>query len=84
LCNRSPERIRLDVVREPPAAVDLDHRQPLPIRRLERGSAADVYLAELEAELVAELPHLHERALAQMATLGVVDDDVRVTDRCPA
>ena len=39
--------------------------------------AADVHLTELEAELVAELPHPDERALAQMAPVGVVDDDLR-------
>jgi len=77
LCNRTPEGVRLDVVREPPPAVDLDHRQPLPVGRLERRIAADVHLTELEAELVAELPHPDERALAQMAPVGVVDDDLR-------
>jgi hypothetical protein len=45
LCNRTPECSELDVVREAPPAVDLDHRQPFAIGRLERGIPADVDLA---------------------------------------
>ena len=57
-------------------AVDLDHRQPLAIGLLEGRIAGDVDLAQLEPELVAEPPHLLERALAEMAPLRVVDDDL--------
>jgi hypothetical protein len=77
LCNRSPEGFGLDVVREAAPAVDLDDGQPLPILRLERRVAADVHLAQLEAELVPQRPHLRERALAQVAAFRVVDDDLR-------
>jgi len=76
LCNRFSERIGLDVVGETAPAVDLDDREPLPIRGLERRIAADVHLQQIEAELVAERAHLFERALAQMAALGVKDADV--------
>jgi hypothetical protein len=75
LCNRSPEGLGLDVVRAATPAVDLDDGQPLPVLGLERRVAADVHLAQLEAELVPERPHLGERALAQVAALRVVDDD---------
>jgi hypothetical protein len=84
LCNRSPERLELDVVREPPPAVDLDDRQPLSIGRLEHGIARDVDLPQLEPELRLEFPHLPERAFAEMTSLGVVEDDLGLRDRCPA
>ena len=67
----------LNVVGEAPSAVDLDDRQPLPVGLLEGLVAGDVDLAQLEAELVAQRPHLLERALAEVAALGVVDDDLR-------
>jgi hypothetical protein len=70
------------VVRKTPPAVDLDDRDPLPVGGLERLVAADVDLAKLELELLAERPNLRQRALAEVAALGVVDDDLR--DRCPA
>jgi hypothetical protein len=76
LCNRTAEGIDLDVVREAPPAVDLDDRQPLAILGLELLVAGDVDLAELEAELVPEGSHLRQRPLAEVAALGVVDDDV--------
>jgi hypothetical protein len=82
LCNRTPECSELDVVREAPPAVDLDHRQPLPIGRLERRIPADVDLAQLESELVLQPAHLLERALAEVATLRVEDGYVGLTDRC--
>jgi hypothetical protein len=53
LCNCAPERVRVDVVHEPAPAVDLDDRDPLPVRRLELGIAVDRNLRQLEAELVA-------------------------------
>jgi hypothetical protein len=76
LCNRSPERIDLDVVCEAASAVDLDHREPLAILRLERVVAGDVDLAEREAELRLERPQLLERPFAEVAALGVIDGDV--------
>lgn len=77
-----PERVLLHEVRERPFAVDLDDRQPLAVARLEDGVAADVDRLELEAELRAEGGQLRERPLAEMAALGVVDDDFR--DRAPS
>jgi len=76
LCNRSAEGVRLDVIREPAAAVDLDDRQPLPVLGLERGVAGDVHLAELEAQLSAEPRDDAAGALAEMAPLRVVEDDL--------
>jgi hypothetical protein len=76
LCNRTAEGVHLHVVRKPPPAVDLDDRQPLPVLRLEGGVPGDVDLAQVEPELPLQLPHLLERSLAEVAALGVVDDDV--------
>jgi hypothetical protein len=76
LCNRTPEGVHLQVVCKAPPAVDLHDRQPLAILRLERGIAGDVDLAKAEAELRLQLSKLLERALAEVAALGVEDDDV--------
>jgi hypothetical protein len=76
LCNRLTERIDVQVVRETAPPVDLDHREPLAILGLEGRVPGDVHLPEGEPELRLELPHLRERPLAEMAALGVIDDDV--------
>ena len=76
LCNRSPEGVRLDVIGETAAPVDLDHRQPFPVFGLERGVAGDVHLAEVEAELVPKVCDHAAGALAEMAPIGVVEDDL--------
>ena len=52
MCNRSAEGVRLNVVGEAAPSVDLDDRDPLPVRGLELGVAVDRDLAQLEAELV--------------------------------
>jgi hypothetical protein len=44
LCNRTAERVDLEVVREAAAAVDLDDREPLAVLGLEGLVAADVDL----------------------------------------
>jgi hypothetical protein len=75
--HRAAERVLLQVVDEPPLAVDLDHRQPLAVRPLELGIAADVDLLEIEVELVAQAGDLLPRALAEVAALRVEDDDAR-------
>ncbi|HLY93641.1 MAG TPA: hypothetical protein VKP14_02240 [Gaiellaceae bacterium] len=75
MCNRSAQRFGLDVVREPAPAVDLDDGQPLPVFGLEGRVAADVDFPQIEAELVAERPHLCERALAQVTAFSVVNGD---------
>jgi hypothetical protein len=84
LCNRTSERVELDVVREAPPAVDLDHRQPLAIGGLESRVSADVDLAQLEPELVSEPPQLRQRALAKVTALRVEDGYVGLTGRCHA
>ena len=76
MCNRSAQRIDLDVVGETPPAVDLHHREPFPVLGLEGLVPADIDLAEREAELGLERPDLVERPLAEVAALRVVDDDV--------
>jgi len=75
LCNRPPQRVGLDVVGETAPAVDLHHGQPLAVFGLEGRVAPDVDLDQIEAELGAQRAHLFERALAQVAVLGVVNDD---------
>jgi hypothetical protein len=64
------------VVGKTSAAVDLDDRQPLAVLGLERLVAADVDLAEREAELCLQLPQSSDGDLAEVAPLRVVDDDV--------
>jgi hypothetical protein len=76
LCNRGAQHIDLDVVGETPPSVDLDDREPLPVFGFERLVAADIHLAQREAELGLERPNLRERALAEVAARRVVDDDV--------
>jgi hypothetical protein len=77
LCNRPPQRIRVDVVDETPPAVDLDDRDPLPVRRLELGVAVDRDLAEAEAEFVPRRADDASRRLAEMAARRGVEDDLR-------
>jgi phosphoglycerate dehydrogenase-like enzyme len=74
LCNRTAERIGVDVVDEPPPAVDLDHRDPLPVLGLE-GVAVDPDLAQLEAELVPRRTDDTAGRLAQVAARRGVEDD---------
>jgi hypothetical protein len=76
LCNRTPEGFELNVIRKAPFAVDLDDGQPLPVGLLESRIAGDIDLSQLEAELVAQRPYLFERAFAEVAAFGVVDDDL--------
>jgi hypothetical protein len=74
---RTAEGVRLNVVREPRAAVDLDGGDQLAVAGLELGDAADVDSLELEPELRPERLDLRQRPLAEMAPLRVVDDDPR-------
>jgi hypothetical protein len=52
LCNRTAKRVGVHVIDETPPAVDLHHRDPLAVGRLELGIAVDRHLPQLEAELV--------------------------------
>jgi hypothetical protein len=65
----------MDVVHEAPPAVDLDDRDPLPVRSLERGVAVDRDLAQVEAELVPCLRDDTPGRLAEVATRRCVEDD---------
>jgi hypothetical protein len=67
----------MDVEGKSLLTVDFDDRDQLPVPSLELRIAADVDLGHLEPELVSELAHLTQRALAEVATLRVVDDYVR-------
>ena len=69
--------LRLHVVRERPAAVDLDRREPLAVPSLELGNAGDVDLVEVELELALQLRDDGARPRAEMAIGRVVDDDAR-------
>ena len=64
-------------VHERPLAVDLDHRQPLAVARLELGVAGDVDLGELELRVRAHGDERLPRPLAEVAAGRVVEDDLR-------
>jgi hypothetical protein len=76
LCDLPAERIGLDEVRERPLAVDLDDRKPLAVAGLELRVAADVDLLQVEPEVVPSGTHDTLRSSAEVAPLGVVEDDV--------
>jgi hypothetical protein len=64
------------VIDEAPAAVDLHHRDPLPVRRLELGVAVDRDLTQLEAERVARGRDDAPGGLAEVAARCGVEDDL--------
>jgi hypothetical protein len=84
LCNRTAERFGLEVIGETPPPVDLDDREPFAVLGFERGVAADVDLAQREAELDLKHTELLEHALAEVAALRVIDDDCGARGRCHA
>ena len=69
--------VGIDVVDERPLAVDLDHREPLAVSRLELRVTTDVDLGEVEPELGPSLPHDSKRPLTEVAALRVVERDAR-------
>jgi hypothetical protein len=69
--------IWIHVIDENALAVDLHNRQPLAILRLEPRIPADVDLLELEVGLFADLFENRARALAEVAALCVIKDDLR-------
>jgi len=77
LCNRLAERVGVHVVDEAAAAVDLHHRDPLAVGRLERGVAVDRDLAQLEAELAARSRDDTPGRLAEVAARRGIEDDLR-------
>jgi hypothetical protein len=70
------QRSLVDEVHERALPVDLDHRKPLAVARFELGIAADVHLLELEAELAPKALDRFARTRAEMAAVGVVEDDL--------
>ena len=58
-------------------AVDLDHRDQLPVASLELVVRRDVDLAVVELEVAPELAELRTCALAEVTALRVEEDDVR-------
>ena len=75
MCDLSAERLRLDEVRERPFAVDLHDRKPLAVPRLELRVAADVDLLQLEPEFVPRGVDDPPCGCAEVAPLGVEEDD---------
>jgi hypothetical protein len=75
LCELPPQRVRRHEERERPLAVDLDHRQPLPIAALQLGVAGDVDLLELELDVRPDRLEDPARGRAQVAVRSVVEDD---------
>jgi hypothetical protein len=76
LCDLTAERIGLDEERERPLAVDLNDREPLAVAGLELRVAADIDLLQVEPEVVPNGTHDTLRGGAEVAPLGVVEDDV--------
>jgi hypothetical protein len=76
LCDLPAERIGLDEVRECALAVDLNDRKPVAVAGLELRVAADVDLFQVEPEVVPSGTHDTLRRGAEVAPLGVVEDDV--------
>ena len=75
MCDLLAQRIGLHEVRERTLAVDLDDGEPLAILRLELGVPADVHLIEVEPEVGPRGLDDAPRSRAEMAALGVVEDD---------
>jgi hypothetical protein len=76
LCDLPAKRLGLDEIRERARTVDLHDGEPLAVAGLELRVAADVDLLELEPELVPRGTHDALRGGAEVALLGVVEDDV--------
>jgi hypothetical protein len=72
----TPERRRRHVVRERSPPVDLDDREQLAVAGLQLRVTGDVDFLERERQLVANRRERVARAVAQVATGGVVEDDV--------
>ena len=76
MCDLPTKCLRLDEVRERALTVDLHDGKPLAVAGLEPRVAADVDLLQLEPELVPSGTHDALRGGAEVAPLGVVEDDV--------
>ena len=84
MCNRATECIGLQEVRKASPSIDFDDGNPLAIFGFQRVVAGDVDVSQLEAQFIPKFAQLLERALAQVTTLCVIDDDLRLTGRCHA
>jgi hypothetical protein len=73
----TPQRRLVHEVDERALPVDLDHRQPLAVTRLELGVTGDVDLGELEVRICRDGDERLARALAEVAARRVVEDDLR-------
>src|SRR5207245_896237 len=71
-----PQRVGGNVIDEGALAVDLDHRKPLPVARLELGVATDFDLLEPHAELAADLLDHCPRTLAEVTARRAVKNDL--------
>jgi hypothetical protein len=76
LCNGASQGIWVDVVDEAPVPVDLDHGDPLPVRRLELWIAVDRDFPQLEPELVARRGDDATGCLAEVAARRGVKRDL--------
>ena len=77
MCKRPTQRVGVHVVDETPPAVDLHHRDPLAVRRLELGIAVDRHLPQLEAELVVCRGDDAPGRRAEVAARRGEEDDLR-------
>jgi hypothetical protein len=75
LCEPAAQGIRRHEVDKCLLPVDLDDRDQLAVARLQLGVAVDRDLLQLEAELLAQRRDGLPRALAEVATLRLVQAD---------
>jgi hypothetical protein len=71
------KRIWIHVIDESALAVDLHDREPLAVARLQLGIAVDFDLLQFERDLLADLRDDLACPFAQVASLRVVEDDLR-------
>ena len=77
MCNRLTQRFGVHVIDEAPPTVDLNHRDPLAVGRLELGIAVDRHLLQLETDLVACSRDDAPSRLAQVTARRGEEDDLR-------
>ena len=73
----APQRVREDVVREQPLALEFDDREELAVRGLEVGVPGDVDLDKRESELLAQRDELLAGSFAEVTALRVEERDGR-------
>ena len=73
--------IRVYVVDKGPLPVDLHHWEPLTVARLQHGIVVDLDLLEVERNLLPDLGDDSPRALTQVASRCVIQDDLRDRSR---